>query len=525
MNTELWYYLAVGTILASTLFAFTAASMPAVLQQGNYSGKAFLGWYYRRGNMILSRHALLTLCLLLLTALFNLCFSFFGYRVANLVSLLPFAGMCVMFALSGKRALKVPLKRTNRTALVFVIWWFLLAGVIFGMGVGFSYAAAAIGGTAPLFRYVPVTLTPLLFPVLYCIANALSKIYVVPKNARFIKKAKTALSESKCLKVGITGSFAKTTVKTMAATILSEKYRVIATPASFNTPLGIARTVQEQGLDSDIFLAEMGARHTGDIKELCEIVRPDVGVITGVCAQHVETFASLENVRAEKAVLAEYAKKTVLGASVGIYKEGAYCYGEDFAAEDIELTEHGTKFLLRLKEERIPVSTELLGRHAAEDIALATALCYLIGMTAEEIAAGIKKIQPVPHRLQKIEANGVTVLDDSYNCNEEGAKCAVEVLKAFPGRKFIVTPGIVELGILEREKNEALGKLLAGLDEVILVGETLVLPVRNGYLSAGGEEEKLKIVPTLKEAQNVLSQDLKEGDCVLFLNDLPDIYG
>lgn len=108
--------------------------------------------------------------------------------------------------------------------------------------------------------------------------------------------------------------------------------------------------------------------------------------------------------------------------------------------------------------------------------------------------------------------------------NPEGAKNAVEVLRTADGAKFVVTPGIVELGQLEEEVNEQLGAALVGLDRVILVGETLVLDVRNGYLAAGGDAEKLTIVPTLTAAQELLAKELSAGDCVLFLNDLPDKY-
>ena len=145
-------------------------------------------------------------------------------------------------------------------------------------------------------------------------------------------------------------------------------------------------------------------------------------------------------------------------------------------------------------------------------------------MSAEEIATGIAKIKPVPHRLEKSEANGVTILDDSYNCNEEGARYAVEVLRLFEGDKWVVTPGIVELGILEVEKNEALGASFVGLDRIVLVGETLVQAVKKGYSAAGGDKEKIRTVPTLKDAQELLSKELKTGDTVLVLNDLPDIY-
>ena len=145
-------------------------------------------------------------------------------------------------------------------------------------------------------------------------------------------------------------------------------------------------------------------------------------------------------------------------------------------------------------------------------------------MSKEEIAEGLACVSPVPHRLALMRENGLNILDDAYNANEAGARDAVETLRLFPGRKYVVTPGLVELGALEEEKNEALGAAFVGLDGVVLVGETLVLAVRTGYLAAGGEEARLHVVPTLAAAETLLGGLLSEGDSVLFLNDLPDKY-
>ena len=324
--------------------------------------------------------------------------------------------------------------------------------------------------------------------------------------------------------MGITGSYGKTSVKHYAATLLSTKYRTIATPLSYNTPIGIARFVNDNGLDCDIFLAEMGARKEGDIKELCDLVRPTVGVITAIGNQHLESFFTVEGIAREKGVLAAQAERVVLGLTGDyIQKEGALRFGVDYGAEDVTPTTEGTSFTLLLGDTRIPVTTTLLGRHAAEDIAIAAALAHMLGMTPEEIAAAIPAIRPVEHRLEKIVSGGVTVLDDSYNSNVAGAQDAVETLRLFGGRQYVVTPGLVELGNLEEEANRALGASLVGL-EVILVGETLVLSVRQGYLDAGGDDGRLRVVPNLKKAQELLSEELQTGDAVLFLNDLPDKY-
>ena len=529
MNLPLPFILALvsGGILTSFFLTLCSRRCMGILQQEGYSGRATLGWFFRKGNLEGRRVSLLALSLLLLTALFNVCFCFAGHKTANLIALFPYACVYSLYLWSEhKYALKVPAKPTPRLIRLSVCVALLNFALACGFAVACEAAAQAVNSEwYSLFRFLPFAVLPFAVPFVAAFANLVMKAYEVPRSRSFAKRASRALAESGCVKVGITGSFGKTSVKQFAETLLSGKFRVIATPASYNTPLGISRTVNEKGTDCDIFLAEMGARKRGDISELCDQVKPTVGVVTGVCGQHLETFGSLEAVRREKRVLAERTEVCVLGKTAADFKEDALKEGGDFGAEEIALGEDGVSFTLSLKGTRIPVKLPLFGRQAAENVALAAGLCLALGMTAEEIAAEIPKIRPVPHRLEKTVGNGLNILDDAYNSNPEGAKNAVEALKAFGGKKCVVTPGLVELGAIEAQENEMLGGLLAGLDLVILVGETRVLPVRNGYLAAGGDESRLKIVPTLEKAQEIYAAELAAGDCILFLNDLPDKYG
>jgi UDP-N-acetylmuramoyl-tripeptide--D-alanyl-D-alanine ligase len=190
----------------------------------------------------------------------------------------------------------------------------------------------------------------------------------------------------------------------------------------------------------------------------------------------------------------------------------------------VELFATGTGFDFTVDGTTYHAKTKLLGRAAVENIMLAITLCVQMGMTGEEIARGVEKLDYIPHRLQLIESAGAYILDDGYNASETSAKEAVAALKRFDGEKIVVTPGIVETGVLEEEINGKLGELLVGLDMVILVGDTLVGAVKNGYISAGGDVEKLQIVPTLDGAKEILRERLVAGGCVLFLNDLPDVY-
>ena len=172
------------------------------------------------------------------------------------------------------------------------------------------------------------------------------------------------------------------------------------------------------------------------------------------------------------------------------------------------------------------METKLLGKHNAENIALAAAVALELGLTAEEIALGVKNLAFVPHRLELSVVNGTYVLDDAYNANARGAREAIEALKRFSGKRVLVTPGIVEGGVLEEKINGELGEYIAGaaLDKVVLVGTTLVGAVKNGYIRANGDMEKLVVCENLEKAKEVFSGYLTAGDCILFLNDLPDVY-
>ena len=527
MSYEYWMTSAAYALLLGVMFTLCCRPLMGILQQEGYAAAPFLKWFYRKKGEMKRRYALLFLCCALLAALFPLVFSFGGESLSTFLAVLGMFALGGLFLYACKKALKVPLRATPRAVRLGAMLFIFMAAAAFGIEAGMSALATAIGHPLAhaLLRTVPLAFLPLLFPLLLVLSNVLMLCYELPHSARFVRSAAKKLRESPCLKVGITGSFAKTSVKHIAARLLEKKYRVIATPASYNTPAGIAKCVNEGGADCDLFLAEMGARKTGDIAELCDMVCPSFAILTGICPQHLETFGSMEALVREKGILAERAEHVILGASAAMYdREGALLEGRDFGAENVEISPDGTHFALVLGGERFRVTTRLLGRHAAEDIALAAALCFLLGMTPAEIAEGIPALEPIPHRLTRMDSEGVLVLDDAYNSNIAGAANAVELLKACTGRRFVVTPGLVELGELEEGANANLGSRFVGLDGVILVGETLVLSVRHGYLDAGGDDSLLRVVPTLAAAQEVLEGELREGDAVLFLNDLPDKY-
>lgn len=347
------------------------------------------------------------------------------------------------------------------------------------------------------------------------------------------------------IRVGITGSFGKTSVKVILATILGEKYNTLATPASYNTPMGLTRVVREQlKPEHEVLIAEMGARHIGDIAELCALIKPKYGLITSVGAQHLETFFTIENVAKTKYELVDALPNDGMaflpqddGLCLGLYRKTRkpkMLFGLDaphgeklsMTARDISHGPEGSRFLLVGPDGRsIPCRTRLLGLHNIQNILGAAAVAHALGLTLEQIAAGIGRAQPVEHRLQLIESgNGVAVIDDAFNSNPAGCRAALAVLKDFPGRKIIVTPGLVELGSAEDAENEGFGRAMAEVVDIAILVARNGEAMRRGLLAAGFDESSIVMAPRLSDATAVLGQLTRAGDTVLFENDLPDHY-
>ena len=386
-------------------------------------------------------------------------------------------------------------------------------------------------------------------PLVVALANLINKPVENRIAKWFIDDAKRILKEHDGLRIiGITGSFGKTSVKYYLTTLLSEKYRVLMTPESFNTPMGIVRTIREKMQPMhEIFVCEMGARHLHDIKEITDIVHPDDGILTSIGYQHLETFHSLENIVSTKYELLDAVEekatekggkhlKFVNGDNEIIkanmkYKD-AITYGlsegNDFRATDIKVTSAGTTFTVTAPDgESAEFNTKLVGRHNVENIMGAIAAAYKMGVPMNKLKMAVRRLQSVPHRLELVKHGAVSILDDAYNSNPNGAKVALETLDLFEGKvKILVTPGMVELGAKEDEYNKAFGEQAAKVcDYIILVGENNTKAIKAGAEEAGFPKEKLFVKNTLNEATQLM-YELEAGKekVILLENDLPDNY-
>ncbi len=432
----------------------------------------------------------------------------------------------------------VPTGRAKRILLLALVLLAVEAIAIARVAAGAPRGlVVTIAGAAVLLLTAPL-LVPLANWMLTPVQRAI--------NGRFLRAAQTRLAEVKPIVIGITGSYGKTSTKHFLQAILAQRYHTLMTPGSYNTLMGVCRVINEQlTADHHVFIVEMAAYGRGEIREIADLVHPRIGILTAIGPQHLEWFGTIENVAATKYELmqslppdgagvfnaddprcGELADRT---AHVKVLRVGIAAPGPlRVRAEDITHGRGGLTFVLVDDSgTRAPVTTRLLGRHNVLNILAASAAALELGLSLPDVAAGAARLEAPEHRLQLLNgAGGVTVIDDAYNANPEGAAQALDVLRQFTtGRRILVTPGMIELGPLQDEANRTFGRQAAAVcDHVVLVGPAQTRPIRAGLEDAGFARDQVTPVNSLEEAAVVLQRILKPGDVVLFENDLPDQY-
>ncbi|MFQ5568657.1 MAG: UDP-N-acetylmuramoyl-tripeptide--D-alanyl-D-alanine ligase [Rhodothermales bacterium] len=361
----------------------------------------------------------------------------------------------------------------------------------------------------------------------------------------FKKQARRTLQNRPDLTViGITGSYGKTSTKFILAEILRQRFNVLATPGSYNTPMGICLVVNNKlKPEHQVLVLEMGMRHRGDIRELCEMAPPDLAVVTSVGVAHLETMGSIEAIVREKgdlpahmkpggiailnvddrhvAEMAERAPGTVWRVSTDHHPDA------DITARAIGYGPAGASFTVRDETgAEATFKTRLLGRHNVLNILLGVAVGRAMGLRLRQIAHAIARVEPVEHRLQLRQEGAVTIIDDAFNANPVGARNAVEILGQFDtGRRVIVTPGMIELGERQWEENKTFGEHIARYaDLAVLIGRQQTRPIQEGLRLQHYPDEQTKIFASFFDAQAFLRAYLRPGDVVLYENDLPDQY-
>ncbi|WP_285817477.1 Mur ligase family protein [Helicobacter rodentium] len=356
-----------------------------------------------------------------------------------------------------------------------------------------------------------------LFPLVISIAlsSLLEKILL----NRYKKLALDKLSSMPNLTIiAITGSYGKTSLKNFLFQILQESFKVYATPRSVNTLTGIIADIN-QNLSplTDIYIVEAGARGSGDIKEIVDLISPQVAIVGKIGEAHIEYFKSLENIYSAKYEILE---STALNQAY-IYKDNiqpTHCsariinFPQDVSG--IVATLEGTSFTLKVGGKKLDFQTRILGSFNVINISAAIAVAKDLGVSDEQLVKKVKKLEPINHRLSKIVVNEKIILDDSYNGNLDGMLEAVRLSSLHKGKKIIVTPGLVESS---KEANIALAEAIDKVfDLAIITGEL------NSRLLRKHIHNPQKIILKDKtHIEHILKTATDSGNLILFANDAP----
>lgn len=454
--------------------------------------------------------------------------------------IIPFAAIATYML--ARKKYKKPLVFTNRAKRIYATS-ILLSLVICAVAC-LSLGGHTIDGSLRTGAVAYIGL----FAVSYAVtmaANWLLKPVEKSINKKYYDEAASMLRSMPGLKIiGITGSYGKTSTKHYLNRILSEQYEVLMTPGNFNTTLGVIRTVREMLKPyHQVFIVEMGAKQLGDIKEICDLVHPEAGIVTAVGPMHLESFKTIENVQRTKFELIDSLPADGLGVvnndfeyianrKVDNVKCRRYSVDSpnhaDYYASDIKYDTTGTTFTINNADGPVlTLHTRLVGSCNVSNLIAAAIVAIEMGVSNDKIRYAVERIEQVEHRLNmKHVPGGVNIIDDAYNSNPVGSRMALEVLGAIPeGTKFVITPGMVELGDDQFDLNENLGKEIAKhADIAIIVGEYNKEAILKGIADIGMPKECVRTAATFAEAQALMLSMAKPGDTVLYENDLPDTF-
>ncbi len=425
-----------------------------------------------------------------------------------------------------------PLVWTNKAKLIYLLSLFqilLISWLIANLNLFFFGIILFV--SLQLF-FIPLTLSIIiLFPIDY----VLKKIIIFRATSKIKKLNKLKI-------IAIAGSYGKTTFKEILFTILSEKYRVLKTPDSINTPIGISRLILSSLNDQhDIFIVEMGEYYKGDIKKLCTITPPDISVATGINEAHFERLKSLSNTVSTIFEVVENSKEDsviVLNADdkliIENYKEyvknkNMIMYGlqnsnVELKVKDINFNEDTLTLKFNLNENNKLIdslSINIIAEYAIADLIGVIQVARKLEIPWPIIKLGIKKIKPVPHRLApKYDiAKDIVFIDDTYNTNPEGVKEAINLLSKFKNRrKIYITPGMVEAGIMNRKIHLDIGVKLSNVaDLVILIKTSSSQFMYEGLKNNKYPEDKIKFFDSINDVYdnlNTLTKHLQSLDLV-----------
>lgn len=331
------------------------------------------------------------------------------------------------------------------------------------------------------------------------------------------KQAKRKVASIKDLKiVAITASFGKTSIKNFLYEMVKKGFKAYKTPRSVNTEMGIVADINNNLPDNaEIYIAEAGARHIGDIAAIGAILKHQYLILGEIGEQHIEYFKTLESIKNTKREIfrTPNLQKAVIHNTADVNEDDIVTVYSKYVS-NIKADLNSTSWDLLVGDEKIRLETKILGSFNAYNISAAFFMAKELGVDTEKLKETVKNLQPVEHRLQKIEAGGKLIIDDSFNGNLKGMLESVSLAKTYQGRKVMVTPGIVES---DEATNMKFAKAVNEVFDLVLITGDSNLEVLKHNIHHG------KTVRVFEKSMltKMLETHTRSGDLIIFANDTP----
>ncbi len=436
--------------------------------------------------------------------LLGFVFAFFGNFSENIAGYFPFVATLLLAVLTFRVLFFIYQRRQKRPvftpkAVLIVVLSLFLCVVVSLMPLTDIY----------LWFFITLFITPLIISLVVFLFAFPTEIY----TDIYIQKAKKKRSSLKNLHViAVSGSYGKSSTKEIIAHVLSQKYSVVKTALSNNTPLAIAKTLLTKvDTNTDFFIVELGAYKKGEIRQLAEIVSPTISVTTAVSDQHLALYGEMKDVVESELELMKVMPhnaliilnensdgmqdlfKKIKQPNIVWYSTKSNTKRKNtIVAQNITVSTKGITWEYRGNGGSFSLRSPLLGKHTVENILPAVFLGKKFGLRSNEIEQAVKSLRPLAKTMEsKKILNGITIIDDTFNASPESVVAAIDYLKLSKKRKILVLSPLIELGKMSSIRHKEIGENVAGIDFLFITNKNYFSDIKDGI---AGEKGKVKVV-------------------------------